>query len=156
MTIAAPRLANRKIGNILLPELEEPRARKVDTRSPFRSTGKYPNCRMERPMQYESESVQKRNAFRLLGSDSTVIGSSEQPCINHVSPWLYFERERHLLHKLDSMTYIYVRDCERIGRSEDCVNKLLIPRTTTRYSLRVTQIFSVFHSISHNNETYVP
>ena len=64
---------------IVFPAPDELRARKVVTRSRFRSTGKYPSWKMGRMLQWES--VHEHNAFRLLDADPQVKSFNEQPCI---------------------------------------------------------------------------
>ena len=55
------------------------RARKIVTRSRFRSTGKFPSHKMRRMIQWESRS--ELAAFHHLESDPCVQGYWEQPCI---------------------------------------------------------------------------
>jgi hypothetical protein len=69
---------NSGIKNILFPEPAQMRSRRIVTRSRARSTGKYPSWKMQRMLQWES--VNERNAFRLLDCDSNVTKFAEQPC----------------------------------------------------------------------------
>jgi hypothetical protein len=54
------------------------RSRKVVKRSNARNTGKYPSCKMQRMLQWES--VHESNAMRLLDADPNVLSFHEQPC----------------------------------------------------------------------------
>ncbi len=63
---------------IIFPEDEKIRSRKVVKRSNARNTGKYPSWKMKRMMQWES--VHEGNAMRILDATPNVISFSEQPC----------------------------------------------------------------------------
>lgn len=66
------------IRNIVFPEAEQIRSRKIVTRSRARSTGKFPSWKMGRMLQWES--THELNAFRILDCDPRVTSFREQPC----------------------------------------------------------------------------
>jgi hypothetical protein len=69
---------NQAISNIVFPEPQQLRSRKVVSRSRTRPAGKYPSWKMRRMVQWESEN--ELNAFRLLDCDPNVTRFNEQPC----------------------------------------------------------------------------
>ena len=66
---------------ISFPNSDNPRSRKVVTRSRARKTGKLPSWKMKRMVQWES--ANERLVFRILDSDATVIAFFEQPLTVH-------------------------------------------------------------------------
>ena len=62
---------------IISPDLNQMRARRVVSRSRSRPTGKYPSWKMGRMVEWESHN--ELNAFRLLDADPDASAFHEQP-----------------------------------------------------------------------------